>query len=254
MLGSARMERRVAWRSPATFLGGAFVAGAVLCAQPAHAGEPMWGNWGGVPDAPSKEAEYDYELARSGAIMTGFAIGTLVGGGVTLGIAEHGKEYCGLEGCFRYPDIDARLAGRLMLAGGSAMGLIAVPVWLAGVSSKPWERRSDRRMVTGIVLTTVGTGSCVVSAVMLAALIDPTLVEGDRRDTPNTVAMPEIDKLDTELFIPTIVQALTGVAMVATGIPLWAAGARSPKEEKYPPWMYPTLRVSLGGGSLETRF
>jgi hypothetical protein len=249
------MERWIAWRSPATILGGACVAGAVLCAQPAHAGEPTWGGgyveWGRTPDAPSEEedAPYDRELAWSGSIMTGFAVGTLVGAGVTFGVAEAGKEYCGLTGCFRSPDPNARLAAASMLVGGGAMAIISVPVWLAGANSKPWARRSNRRMVSGIVLTTVGTGACAVSALLLAASIDPSFIEGPRQTLPTQA----LDRLDFT-FIAVVVQGLAGVAMVSTGIPLWAAGARDPEKEDHPPWMYPELRVSLGGASLETRF
>jgi hypothetical protein len=143
------------------------------------------------------------------------------------------------------------MAAASMFTGGLAMGLIAVPCWLAGRSSRPWARKSDRRMATGIALTTVGSGSLAISALMLVAWSDPHFLDGrSREDT-----LLSDDRILGGSFIPILVQGAAGAGMLATGVALWGSGARTPPALRGDADAIDAeLQLGAGTASLELRF
>ena len=187
-----------------------------LVAVPVEAAEPSLVHG---EDATPHSA-HDQVLSSAGMTMTGFAIGTIAAGGITFAIAEHGNEHCGVTGCFRYRDPEGEVAAAGMLAAGVAMATVALPVWLR--AGTPWSRRSDRRMVWGIVLTTVGTGALSASVPLVGALV---YSEGSRASGPDQLSYED-------MWLPAMVQPILGAIFLGVGIPLWATGARSTPDVK----------------------
>jgi hypothetical protein len=143
--------------------------------------------------------------------------GVLAAGGATA-LADAGRErvpvsqQCGANGCITISrledDPSQRSHGVAMLAGGAATALFGGMLLGHHLGeSKPFPHRSSGRLGAGMLLTGYGVGTTVGAS----ALIMHAAVEGS-----DVVAAAFF------MYVP-------GVALLATGMPLWITGSRPPE-------------------------
>jgi hypothetical protein len=178
----------------------------------------------------------------SGAVTSAIGVGVLVDGGA-------GQPMCGLSGCVSMPDTTAQNHGAAVIgigAGVAAMGGIAA---LAGASGPPRHvRRSERRMATGAVFTSLGVGAAIGS---LVEYIEPYTPVQPTYEYGSGYAYAS--NRDSN-HVASAVMGVFGATFLAIGVPLWASGGRARKRPMADAHVAPEVLPSRGGAALRWNF
>jgi hypothetical protein len=157
-------------------------------------------------------------------LPTGIGLGAL--GVLALGAgaiaypvsSSAGEEMCGLSGCFDRPDNDLKMGAVGLMAGGAALAALSIPVILTGYREQVPARRSDDRMIGGVIVTGAGVASA-------AAGLASIMKEGNSSQPFDN---------HSEVATAAVPLMLLGGGAIAVGLPLWISGGAD--------WEPPTLR------------
>jgi hypothetical protein len=181
---------------------------------------------------PPAERPSDPKLA-TGLTLTGVGAALLVGGIAAYVESEPELDCPDNQPFFSRCEEDQQLRAAslgLMLGGGGTAALGLLVAISGGVEKGHYPRRNNAMMSTGIVLTTLGAGGVLASAgVWLYAAVTPRSQagfnpQGDDRGPFNG---------ERGWSVGAAMFAVSGT-LLATGAPLWAAGAKPPHGDHDP--------------------
>lgn len=151
-------------------------------------------------------------LLPTGLALTTMGLGGTIAGVLMLAFAETHAGPCGRMSpnvCAHGKDNGNKIAGVAGLAAGVGVMLIGIPTWALGADGGAPEpgkrRRSEKMMVMGVVLTAIGASGVGMGLGGLAG----TVASGGKSTDALYSALP----------------LTIGVSLMATGTPLWGAGA-----------------------------
>jgi len=196
-----------------------------------------------VPDAPPETPELPV-APRIGVAPFGFALfgvgaALSLAGGVMLAIAPTNIERCGVAGCYGTLDRKLDFIGSLTLAGGVGIGAVGGVVALKGLASDGTpgpERRSERAMEAGIVVTALGSGFMGVAVTSNLKRDSFSEILGTWRGSTLSSVVLGGGSL------------LVGLTCIAGGMGLWLYGAPDAKRSS------PSIRVGPMSAELSLNF
>jgi hypothetical protein len=202
----------------------------------------------GAGDTASS-ARIDPMLPAGIAIVAGAAALGAVGV-ATLVQAGSSGELCGLSGCLGVPDRDGQNHSAAVLGISAGMAVVGGAAALAGASGPVKHvRKSERRMVTGVVFTSVGVGAAIGS------LVEYVAPYAARQHEYGGYGYEHAGYSDgSSNQVASAAMGVSAAAFLAIGIPLWAGGARSRKATADGALATPDVLPSRGGARVRWRF
>ena len=172
----------------------------------------------------------------AGLLTTALGTGLFVSAGSA-------RTTCGLSGCIVLPDKQDRSAGAAVIAGGVGAALFGGAVAIVGARGPAPARRSNARMVAGLIFTALGVSAAAGSVVQAAMFTghDPLPGEAFPLGYPREAAYDGVTPAAL---------ALAAGACLAMGIPLWLTGARHRPKDARTAASALELLPSAGGAAL----
>jgi hypothetical protein len=181
-----------------------------------------WQPVGEGSDGPARVPGRDPLLPTGITLAAASLVTTAIGVG-WLASAGSSRQVCGLSGCIGFSDPEAQNSAVAMIAGGVGAGLLSGAVAYFGAKGPASPRRSNPRMVAGVVFTTIGVANAVAG---VANAIAPYQLRGSR---PGEVDPVFSFSGSTHTSGQTVLFTLVSATCLGIGLPLWITGAWAPR-------------------------
>jgi hypothetical protein len=202
-----------------------------------------WQPVGDASDASERASQRDpllpagITLAAAGLVTTAIGVGLLASAGSSSTV-------CGLSGCIGFADPEAQNLGFGMIAGGVGAGLFSGAVAYFGAMGPPGRRRSNPRMVVGVVFTTLGVGTAIAG---VANALAPYPVRGSH---PGEVDPGFTFRASIHNSGESLAFTLLSATCLGVGLPLWVTGAWAPSSRRRSSTGSIELLPTPGGASI----
>ena len=158
-------------------------------------------------------------LAAVGLATTAIGIGWLASSGSA-------SRACGLSGCIAFSDPEAQNSAVAVMAAGLGAGLFSGAVAYFGAKGPTPPRRSNPRMVTGVVFTTLGVAYAIAG---VANAIAPYRIRGT---LPGEVDPGSSFSGSLHNSGQNVIFTLVSATCLGVGLPLWITGAWGPRSRR----------------------
>lgn len=167
-----------------------------------------------VPRPPARDPLFatGIVIGVTGILTTALGTGLFVSG-------SSAQETCGLSGCIDLTDRRKSSAAAAVIAGGVGATLFGGALAFAGARGPVPVRRSNARMVAGLVFTALGAGALGGSVAQAALYRGSAPLPGEVFPSGDAVRSAHGGASPVSLL-------LTSATCFAVGIPLWLTGAR----------------------------